>query len=80
MPGHCPELQIYHINLLKAWQAQDCLLAEVEEEEEFRPSGADANQAQPVALGDSLQPSQVQQVSALAQGFHVFSPTSGHTF
>lgn len=27
-PDHQPEQQIYHVNLLKVWPAQECLLAE----------------------------------------------------
>lgn len=51
-PDHRPDRQIYHVNLLKAWRAQDCLLAKGNED--WGPSGAYAGVGQPVPLGEGL--------------------------
>lgn len=65
------------MNLLKAWRAQDYLLAE---EEDLRPSGQDLGPPTLVPIGEILSTPQVEQVSALERAFRdVFSPLPGHT-
>lgn len=73
-----PEQQIYHVNLLKAWQTQECLIAEGAEE--WGSSGAGLGGEQPVPMGEGLTEVQTRQARALKHEFpDVFSAKPGLT-